>query len=82
MSGTCSAHKHYERDCPRCQTEKPEWVLALEAENAALKAKAALADDAYGWAEWVHTASGSIQIQRMTTEWLARYDALTKEETP
>ena len=38
MSGTCSAHKHYERDCPRCQTEKPEWVLALENEVVALKA--------------------------------------------
>ena len=41
MSGTCSAHKHYERDCPRCQTEKPEWVQALEAENAALKRRLA-----------------------------------------
>ena len=58
------------------------YLNALEAENTALKARAALADDAYGWAEWVHTASSSIQIQRMTTEWLARYDELTKEETP
>ena len=54
-------------------------IEMLFQEIEALEAKAALAEDAYGWVEWVHTASGSIQIQRMTTEWLARYDALTKE---
>lgn len=36
MSGICSAHQYYERDCPQCQTEKPVWVAALESTNASL----------------------------------------------
>ena len=39
MSGICSAHRHYERECPRCQTEKPAWVEALEAQVTALTAE-------------------------------------------
>ncbi len=30
MSGLCSAHRHYDRECPRCQTEVPAWVAELE----------------------------------------------------
>ncbi len=30
MSGLCSAHLHYDRECPRCQTEVPAWVAELE----------------------------------------------------
>ena len=72
MSGTCSAHKHYERDCPRCQTEKPEWVLALEAEVVALKA--ALDEIAGLYFDGVST--------QLPSELRQRIDALTKEETP
>ena len=76
MSGTCSAHKHYERDCPRCQTEKPEWVQALEAEVAALKAKAA---EAIAVMRDEHP-EGDASCPGCAA--LARYDALAKEETP
>ena len=50
MSGACSAHRHYERECPLCQSQKPEWLLGLEArieerEEAYLHANAALAKE-------------------------------------
>ena len=69
MSGTCSAHKHYERDCPRCQTEKPEWVQALEVENVTLKAL-------------VEEAVPMLRLVPQAGAWFTHYDALTKEETP
>lgn len=49
MSGMCSAHWHYERDCPQCQSAKPQWIADLEASHAELLA--ALKDELPGcWA--------------------------------
>ncbi len=47
MAGICSAHFWYDRDCPQCQSEVPEWVITLEqrlrdTEQRAERYKAAL----------------------------------------